>query len=447
MPTLEFPPDFDWGCCADAYQTEDAWNEDGKGESIWDRFCHEGRVKTGETGDVACDFYHRYREDVALMKSLGLRTFRFSVAWTRILPEGKGRVEERGIDFYDRLVDELLAAGISPLACCYHFDLPQALQDEGGWANRATAHHFADYCGLIVERLGDRVKRWMVMNEPWMCSANAYLYGNAAPGVRDLDTGLRAMHVLALAHGMAVRAMRATAKPDSITTCYHTAGIYPASESEADRAAAERLWQWFNAWFIEATLHGRYPDLGLPDVDVEKLLGVEQGDMETVRAPLDYLGINVYQRLVAADDARVPFLRVLPVIPEEGEFTDYPWEVWPEAVHQVFSRMWRDYRMPMWMTEVGCAYADFPDEHGVVDDARRISFLRRYFAQLHRAMDEGADVRGCHVWSLMDNFEWQEGFRLRFGLVYCDHQTQRRIVKRSGGWYRDLIASGRLELP
>lgn len=437
MTELHFPDDFDWGACTCAYQTEGAWNEDGKGESVFDRITHSGGVAPGPNGDTACDFYHRYREDIALMKELGLKTVRFSVAWTRILPEGKGKVNQKGIDFYERVIEEMLKADISPLLNFYHFDHPMALQSEGGWTNRDMARYFADYCGLVAERYGDRVKRWMIVNEPTVFSGEVYIRR-----AQDWSSGLRAMHVVALAQGMAARAIRAATTPESVTTCYSTQGIYPASDSEEDRAAAEREWRFANSWFIEGIQNGRYPSFLLSGGEEERF-GIQPGDMEIVKAPLDYIGVNLYGRRVVAHDAREPNMGVRFVPAPEGKAALYGLEHHPEAMHQVLTRIWNDYRMPLWVTETGCDFSDFPDEDGVVDDDRRIRFLEQHFAQMHRAMEEGADVRGCHVWTIIDSVEWESGFNARFGLVYCDPETQQRIIKKSGHWYADLIGRRR----
>jgi beta-glucosidase len=444
VSVLQFPDGFDWGCAASAYQTEGAWDEGGRGESIWDRFCHApGHIKNGDTGDIACDQYHRYPEDVALMQELGLKTFRFSVSWPRVFPQGKGAASEKGLDFYDRLVDELLAAGISPLANLYHFDLPQALEDEGGWTNRRTAYHFADYCAAVVDRLGDRVKRWVIFNEPFIFTWLAYSTGAIAPGIRDSALALRSVHVVSLAQGLAARAIRDRGSAEQVGTAFSMNGAYPETESEEDKAAAERAHRLGNAWFLESVQNGRYPEL--PGVDEEKL-GVQPGDMELVKAPLDFAGVNLYTRMVVAHNPSRENFGVRIVVVPDVERTDNGWEVYPEAIHQAIMRTWNDYRLPIWVTENGCAINDGPDSGGNVNDDRRISYLQRYLAQVGRAINEGADVRGYHVWTLLDNFEWLEGYSQRFGLVYVDFPSQRRIIKKSGRWYRDLIAANRLEI-
>ena len=445
MPEVDFPKGFVWGCATSSYQIEGASNEDGKGESIWDRFCHEpGHIKNGDTGDLACDHYHRYRQDVALMKELGLKGYRFSISWPRIFPEGKGQVNRKGLDFYSRLVDELLAAGITPFPTLYHWDLPQALQDQGGWANRDTAQHFADYCAAVVDHLGPRAKSWMIFNEPWMFTILGYMAGIHAPGLRDPSMALRTTHIANLAQGLAVRAVRATGKAEAVGTAFSMNGIYPASNSEEDRAAVERLHGFNNAWFLETVQNGRYPEAYVGGAPLERM-GVQPGDMETIKAPLDFVGINLYTRLVVAHNPHDENLGIRILSVPNAERTDFGWEVYPDAIHQAIMRTWNDYRLPIYVTENGCSYGDAPDENGIVDDDRRVSFYRRYIAQVARAIHDGADVRGYYAWSLLDNFEWAEGYSQRFGLAYVDYPTQRRIIKKSGYWYRDLIAANRLQ--
>ncbi len=445
MPKVAFLEGFVWGCATASYEIEGAWDEDGKGESIWDRFCHTpGHVREGDTGDVACDHYHRYRQDVALMKELGLQGYRFSISWPRIFPSGKGEVNQKGLDFYSRLVDELLAAGITPFPTLYHWDLPQALQDEGGWENRETARHFAEYAVTVVEHLGDRVKQWLIFNEPWVFTIAGYMAGIHPPGLRDPAKALRTTHVASLAQGLAARAMRATGKVEGLGTAFSMGGADPASDSEEDRAAAERHFRFNNLWFLEPVQNGRYPDAYPGGMDPDRL-GVEPGDMETVQAPLDFIGINLYSRTVIANHPDDPNLGIRPVNVPDVERTEMGWEVYPQAIHDVIARVWKDYRRPIYITENGCSYSDGPDERGVVDDQRRISFYERYLAEVARAIDEGADVRGYYAWSLMDNFEWTLGYSQRFGIVHVDYETQRRTIKQSGYWYRDVIANNGYE--
>jgi beta-glucosidase len=439
-----FPKGFMWGCSSSAYQIEGAWNEDGKGESIWDRFSHTpGRIRTGETGDVACDFYHRYREDVAIMKELGLKGYRFGISWPRVFPEGKGAINEKGLDFYSRLVDELLTAGIVPLPTMFHWELPQALDDKGGWGNRDTAGHFADYCGAVADRLGDRCKTWLVFNEPWIFTVAGYMAGILAPGIRDKELFFRTTHVVNLAQGLAVRAMRETGKVDAVSSAFSMPWACPASNSREDRAAADRWHGFANVWFLEPPLNGHYPDIYVGGLEPEQL-GVQAGDMDIIKTPLDFVGINLYSRDIIAADESDPNLGVRRVAaPDDAERTDNDWEVFPESIYQVIMRIWNDYRLPIYITENGCAINDGP-VNGVVNDDRRVSFLKRYITQVARAIDEGADVRGYYQWTLTDNFEWVEGFSKRFGIVHVDFETQQRTIKKSGYWYRDVIAANGL---
>jgi beta-glucosidase len=446
MASVKVPADFEWGTATAAFQVEGAWNEDGKGESIWDRFNHEpGRIKEGDTADVACDFYHRYRQDVALMKELGVNASRFSISWPRIFPAGKGAVNQKGLDFYSRLIDELLVAGITPFPTLYHWDLPQAMQDVGGWANRDVARYFADYCGTVVDHLGDRVKRWMIFNEPWVFAVLGYMAGYHAPGIRDADMTLRATHIVNIAQGLAARAVRATGKVDAVSSAFSMTWMSPASASDEDRAAAERLHAFSNVWFIEPALYGRYPDAYVNWLD-ESRLDIQPGDMDEIKVPLDFIAVNLYTGADVADNPEDENIGARQIERPDVERTDFGWEVCPEALHRMIMRVWNDYRLPIYITENGCSYNDGPDEHGVVRDDRRVSFLRRYIGQVGRAIGEGADVRGYYHWTSTDNFEWAEGYQQRFGLIYVDFPTQRRTMKNSGYWYRDLIRSNVLKL-
>ena len=444
--SISFPEGFVWGCATASYQIEGAWDEDGKSESIWDRFSHTpDNVRDGATGDDACDHYHRYKEDVALMSELGLQSYRFSISWPRTYPDGKNVANEKGIDFYSKLVDELLAAGIVPFPTLYHWDLPQALQEKGGWANRDTAKRFEEYAYNIVEKLGDRLKKWVIFNEPWVFTIMGYLNGHHAPGITEPSMAMRATHIVNLAQGMAARAMRETGKVDELGTAFSMSGAYPASNSQADEDAAERRIAFANLWFLEPMQNGRYPDAYVGGTDLDRL-GVEPGDMEIVKAPADFIGINLYTGGVFEHDSQEPNLGVRQAPSDVTERTDFGWEVRPEALHDVIMRIWTDYGLPIYITENGASYDDKPNEEGEVRDERRVSFLQRYIAQVARAIDEGADVRGYYLWSLMDNFEWAFGYDQRFGITRVDFETQKRTIKQSGYWYRDVISKNRFEL-
>jgi len=452
MARLEFPKGFRWGTATASYQIEGAWREDDKGESIWDRFTHTpGKIKEGQTGDVACDSYHRWRDDIALMRAMNLNSYRFSIAWPRIQPSGRGAVNRAGIDYYARLVDALLDAGVRPFPTLYHWDLPQALEDAGGWPNRDLASRFAEYAALVVQALGDRVSSWMIFNEPNVFTACGYLMGIHAPGRREPDAFLRATHTVNLAQGEAFRAIRAARRGLSIGTAFNCTACEPAGDSQADRDAAERWHRFVNEWFLRPALQGAYPEAhpgGLP-TDV---MGVKDGDFERMRAPMDFLGINLYTRtLIKAVplDGHVLNLGAVPAFPFGGDVgpkTDFGWEVWPDSLYQILTRISRDFDRPVIeVTENGCSYGDAPDAKGVIHDRRRIEFYEGYLAAVHRAIRDGADVRGYHAWTLLDNFEWAEGYHQRFGLAWVDFASGERTLKESGHWYGRVAAENALE--
>ncbi len=449
---IAFPKGFFWGTATAAYQIEGAWNEDGKGESIWDRFAHTpGKIKNGDTGDVACDSYHRWREDIALMRAMNLNSYRFSISWPRIQPSGSGTVNFKGIDYYSRLVDGLLEAHIRPLVTLYHWDLPQALENSGGWTNRDTAARFADYVQLVAQALGDRVSDWMIFNEPTAFVDLGHLEGTHAPGRKSLLDFLRATHVVNLAQGAGFRALKATRPSARVGTAFSMSACEPATNSEEDKLAAERAHAITNIWFLEPALRGRYPDAltFLP----ETAMRIKAGDMEKVRAALDFIGINLYYRTIAsapgamerATHAQEWLFPVKMDGGQQGPKTDFGWEVWPKALYDMVMRITRDYNRPVIeITESGCSYNDAPDANGAVHDARRITYHREYLAALAQSIAEGADVRGYHAWSLLDNFEWADGFSQRFGLAYVDFKTQKRTIKDSGRWYGKVAAENRI---
>jgi beta-glucosidase len=441
-----FPRNFLWGAATAAYQIEGAWNEEGKGESIWDRFAHTpGKIKNGDTGDVACDFYHRYPEDIAIMAKLGFTAARISLSWPRILPQGRGSVNQKGLDFYNRVTDELLRHNIKPFVTLYHWDLPQALEDQHGWRNRDTAEYFRDYVALAADRLGDRVKHWIVLNEPWMFTMLGHFQGMHAPGRRDPIEALRAAHIVNLAQGLSVRALRESRhRPEAVGTAFSMCPTHPLTNTAHDRAAAERCDMFVNLWFLETVMNGRYPQIG-GGINFEGLIDCRPGDMERIKAPLDFIGVNLYTRAVIKHDPRERYLGAKHVQPEGKELTDFGWEVYPQSISEMILKIWKDYGRPIYVTENGCSYGDVPDADGRVNDQRRISFLRRYLAQVALAIKAGADVRGYFVWTLTDNFEWAEGYGQRFGIVHCDPGSQRRIIKDSGHWYARLARSNELD--
>jgi beta-glucosidase len=435
MIRASFPADFLWGVATSAYQIEGAWNEDGKGPSIWDVFTHTpGNIYQNQTGDVACDHYHRWPEDVALLRQLGVNLYRFSISWLRVLPEGRGRVNKAGLDFYDRLVDALLAAGIQPFPTLYHWDLPQALQENGGWPERETIAAFVEYTQVVAKRLGDRVRWWTTHNEPHIVTQMGHIEGTLAPGLRDPVAGLRTAHHLLVSHGEAAQALRATARiPIEVGIALNLTPIYPASASPEDQAAADRLDLAINRAFLAPVFRGQYP----PELaDLFNLVGpvVQAGDLERIAEPLDFLGVNYYTRIVARH-APGNLLEAEPVH-MEGE-RSLMWEVFPEGLLVMLKRLWRDYRpSALLITENGSPYEDVVDVQGRIDDAPRIAFLERHLAGVRHALDQGIPVRGYCVWSLLDNFEWALGYRMRFGLVHVDFATQKRTPKASFDWYR-----------
>ncbi|MBI9052008.1 MAG: beta-glucosidase [Anaerolineaceae bacterium] len=439
----QFPKDFIWGVAASSYQIEGAADVGGRGESIWDRFSHTpGKTFNGETGDVACDHYHLYENDVKLMAELGVKSYRFSIAWPRILPRGRGRVNEAGLDFYDRLVDKLIEAGIDPLATLYHWDLPQALDDEGGWLNRETADHFAHYTDVVSKRLGDRIKMWGTINEPICVAMLGYFTGMHAPGHQDetMQEMNTALHHLLLGHGKAVRVLRQNVPDAKVGAMINIYPIYPATEAEEDKAAAERFYMYHNHWFTAAMYTGEYPAEGL------RLFGratpdIQDGDMDIISTPTDYIGLNYYSRLIAAYDpeANKP-LQVKIVKEPDVEYTAMDWEVFPDGLHDVLTRIYKEYKpKEIIIAENGCAVNDVVNEDGKVIDPQRVSYIKRHIHAMQKTMQEGVPVKGYYVWSLMDNFEWSYGFSKRFGIIYVDYETQKRIPKESYYTYQKIV--------
>jgi beta-glucosidase len=440
--TASFPSDFVWGAATAAYQIEGAWNEDGKGESIWDRFSHTpGRIANGDTGDVACDHYHRWREDVGLMEELGLKAYRFSISWPRVLPEGRGRASPAGLDFYSRLVDALLEASIEPFITLYHWDLPQALQGEGGWPARPSAETFVEYADLVTRRLGDRVRYWTTLNEPFVSAFVGHLEGHHAPGSSDLGEALAAAHHLLLAHGWSVPVVRSNVADAQVGISLNLGRQMPASASVADRGAAWQRDGVVNRWFLDPISARGYP------ADIVNHHGhpmgfVQTGDMEAIAAGFDFLGLNYYTRTIVhgAESARDG--DALQTDLASREHTDMGWEVYPEGLYEMLGRLHFDYGFPaLYVTENGAAYSDRIGRDGSVQDPRRVAYLREHLAAAARAVAAGVPLKGYFVWSLLDNFEWVHGYSKRFGLVYVDYPTQSRVLKSSAHWYSKVIAA------
>jgi beta-glucosidase len=435
MTTYTFPDGFLWGAASAAYQIEGAWKEDGKGESIWDRFSHTpGKIADGSSGDVACDHYRRYEQDVAFMRRLGFKAYRFSTAWPRVLPLGRGRINSPGLDFYDRLVDALCAADIEPFLTLYHWDLPQALHEAGGWGGRDTCQAFADYATLMVKRLGDRVRRWTTFNEPGVIAFEGYLLGDHAPGIRDPKVAYQVAHNLLVAHGLATQAIRAAGRDLEVGIVLNLWPQEAASADPADVAAAEAAWQRGEALFLDAVFKGHYPAAILDFIGPNRPK-IHDGDMALIAQQLDFLGINYYSRIVHSANGTIE--------PVPGsQYTDMGWEICAPALRRLLVRIQRDYRLPpLYITENGAAFPDEVAPDGNVHDGRRLEYLKRHFIETRLAMQDGVDVRGYFVWSFTDNFEWAYGFSKRFGLIRVDYETQERMLKDSGEWYASVIAA------
>jgi beta-glucosidase len=439
---IEFPSEFLWGCATSAYQIEGSPLADGAGPSIWQRFCHTpGLVRDGDNGDVACDHYRRSLEDVALMRRLGLTAYRFSIAWGRVLPRGRGSVNTAGLDFYDRLVDALLANGIEPMVTLYHWDLPAVLDDLGGWLNPDIPKWFAEYAAIAFRRLDDRVKLWATLNEPWVVADGGYLHGVLAPGHRNRFEAPIVTHRLLCAHGAAVQAYRSEGR--------HRIGIvvnlepkYSASDSAEDRAATERADAYMNRQYLDPLFHGRYPD-EMSDIFGDAWPRWPQEELDAIRQPIDFLGVNYYTRSVVRADAGAWLLRAAPLRQKQATYTETGWEVFARGLTDTLIRVKERYgNPPLYVTENGAAFFDPPTVEGDrLADPLRVDYLQRHVAAVHAAIAAGVDVRGYFAWSLLDNLEWSLGYSKRFGIVHVDFATQKRTLKDSAHLYAKIIAS------
>jgi beta-glucosidase len=445
---ISFPENFIWGCASSAYQVEGAWNEAGKGPSIWDTFVHSpGNIFNDETADVSIDHYHRFMEDIAVMKQLGLQAYRFSTSWSRILPSGKGTINRAGLDFYDRLVDELLRNKIEPFLCLHHFDLPQALQDEGGWPNRDTAFRFADYASIMAEHLGDRVKLWMTHNEPWVAAMAGYVAGEHAPGLKDPISGFKALYHLLLSHGLATTALRAAAKQSiKVAITLNLNPVHPATDSKKDQIAAKKGDTGLNRLQLDPILKGTSPMQEFTPGRILSKRVIKPGDLEKIKT-VDILGVNYYTRSVVAHGGNIPVVGISEIHPVGNEYSGM-WEIYPEGLFEILSRIWNDYQpgCEIMITENGIPVPDGVDFDGRIRDERRIRYLRDHLVQLHKALDAGIPISGYFHWSLTDNFEWAHGYNPRFGLVYVDYKTLNRTIKDSGYWYARVIQENGFEI-
>lgn len=436
-----FPKGFVFGAATAAYQVEGAVAEDGRGPSIWDEFAHTpGKTYMGQTGDVACDQYHRYQDDVRLMRELGFASYRFSIAWPRIFPLGAGRVNQSGVDYYLRLTEALLEQGIAPMATLYHWDLPQALGERGGWTNRDTASRFAEYAAAVVDRLADRVTRWITLNEPSVVAYLGHLFGQHAPGRQDMGEALLAAHHLMVGHAEAVEAMRARSANAEIGVTLNLAPVYPVDADPRNVAAARLYDGQINRFFLDAACRGEYPqDMLTAYSELIDPSYIAQADMNLMkRQTIDFLGVNYYfPNVVRAGTHPL----VVETLPPEGPLTDMGWPVKPEGLRDLLRRIARDYPgVPLYITENGAAFADVV-QAGRVHDLARVDFLRRHLEACLDAIEDGVDLRGYYVWSLLDNFEWAYGYSKRFGIVYVDYETQQRIPKDSALWLKEFMAT------
>ncbi len=452
LATAAFPPDFLWGAATSAYQVEGAVHEDGRALSVWDCFAAvPGATYQGQTGEIAADHYHHMGEDVALMAELNLNTYRFSLSWPRILPQGTGAVNERGLDFYDRLVDALLARGIRPLATLYHWDLPMALQDQGGWLARDTAYAFADYAEVVARRLGDRVEWWITHNEPWCSAYLGYALGIHAPGLRDKQLAVQVGHHVLLSHGLAVPRLRANLSPQAqVGIALDFYPVYAADDRPETLLAVKQADTFRNRWFLDPLFRGSYPDNLFTDLGVTPP-PIHEDDFSIISTPIDFLGVNYYSRMLVrgSEDSltiaehTVPFnnFDTIKRIPG-ASYTEMGWEIFPDGLANILTRIHREYApKALVVTESGAAFDDHVDGTGTVHDQRRIDYLRAHIQTVAQVIRQGVPIKGYVVWSFLDNFEWSEGYRKRFGLVYIDYPTLRRIVKDSGRWYASFVAS------
>jgi beta-glucosidase len=433
--------EFVWGVATSSYQIEGAANEGGRGQSIWDTFCKvPGKVANFDNGDIACDHYHRYKEDLDLMKWMGVKAYRFSVAWPRVIPDGVGRVNEMGLDFYDRLIDSLLEREIAPWLTMYHWDLPEALQIRGGWNNREVVEWFGEYAEVLTSRFGDRVKNWMTLNEP-LCSAwLGHLYGDMAPGIKDLQTALNVSHHLLMSHGLACQVIRSNVSEANVGIVINVTPAVPATDSQEDSNAAQLADGFDNRWFLDPVFGRTYP------ADVIDTLGaspeIHSGDMKLIAQDLDFLGVNFYFRQTVAADQNSKPLPIRSVNRENVKRTAMNWEVHPQAFEEILLRISKEYSpKAIYITENGSAWNDEVINGEIIDD-ERIDYLARHLDVMRSAKNQGAPILGYFAWSFLDNFEWAYGYEKRFGLIYVDYKTQKRTPKKSAFFYRQLLLNG-----
>ena len=447
MDKIIFPQNFLWGVATAAYQIEGAYNEDGRGESIWDRFSHiPGNINNNDNGDIACDHYHRYEEDVKLLKQLGVNTYRLSISWPRIFPEGKGLPNQKGVEFYKKLLTLLVENGIKPAVTLFHWDLPQKLQDIGGWANRAVTDYFEQYARFLFKEFGHLVPIWITHNEPWVMTYPGNIHGNFAPGIRDFSTGLLVSHNLLLSHGKAVRAYREMGLKGEIGITCNMSFFYPASKKEEDIQAAIRVRNSFVNWFIDPVLKGCYPQ-DILDWLKDKVVipEITKEDMDIISTPVDFIGLNYYfSEFIKNDPSNWPL--EFASIPDDGDKTDMGWGIHPKGLYDLLMKLHHDYNgIKIYITENGAAFKDVVDQSERIEDNDRQNYLCKHLTYCNKAIKDGVNLAGYYLWSFMDNFEWAQGYSKRFGIVHVDYETQKRTIKKSGEWYSAVCKTGSFE--
>ncbi len=454
MKKITFPIDFLWGTATASYQIEGAWNEDLKGESIWDMVSHTpGKIRNGDTGDITCDHYHRYKEDIQIMRQLNLNAYRFSISWPRIFPLGKGNINKKGVEFYDNLINELISNDIEPVVTLYHWDLPLALQEIGSWENREVVDAYVEYAKFMFDHYGDRVKKWITFNEPAVFTVSFY-GGGVFTGNRDLRGGYIASTNVNVAHAKAVKAYRNSKNPDGVIgITLNLTHVYPKIKSSLNSEASYFIDGISNRWYLDPIFKGEYPEDILNFLKTKfNFPDIPQGDLELLKEnPIDFLGINNYSCTWVAAEKPEDLTRVSKLIKTERiegrEYSKYGWEVCPEGFYDLLVRIDKDYDHPViYITENGYADKDDNIENGIVQDDDRLNYLRRYFKAAHDGIKEGVKLKGYFIWSLLDNFEWLQGYSIRFGLIRVNFETQERIWKKSAQWYRDLIAQNGFDL-
>lgn len=446
MERKYFPDNFIWGTATSSYQIEGARNIDGKSDSIWDAFCEKkGNILDGSNGDVACDHYNLFKKDIELLKQLNIKSYRFSVSWPRVIPEGKGKVNRKGLDFYNNIIDELIKADIEPIVTIYHWDLPQCLQEIGGWENREIIDWFEEYAAVLFNEFGDRVSKWITHNEPWVVAFNGNYFGEHAPGKKDLQAALKVSHHLLLSHGKVLENYHKRNLKGEIGITLNLNPSYPSSSKEEDAKASSIADGFFNRWFLDPVFHGKYPE------DMLELYGrnaeldfIHDGDLKTISGKIDFLGINYYSRLFVKYDEAAE-LKYSDVKNPKASYTDIGWEIYPEGLYDIMDKIRKEYSdIDLYITENGAAYDDEVTLENVVDDQKRVDYLKDHFLQMHRAIEDGINLKGYYLWSFLDNFEWAFGYSKRFGIVYVNYETLERTVKQSGNWYKTIIGQGYL---